>query len=154
MRLIGFYSIMLIAVPVGAQVTIDSNGVRSGDVVIDSRGVHTPQASVDRSAVTQRGRRVGNASGGRQILANHQRLTIECTRSGLTVIGNHNDLTVRNCTRLSVPGNYNRISARFTADGSIGVMGNRNTVTWTAPRETRVSVSNIGSKNEVTRSGS
>lgn len=141
--------LLLLAGPAAAQVTIDSHGVRSRGTVIDSTGVHTAGASIDG-----RGIRTGRArGGGRGAVVNGNGATrrIDCGGGGLTINGNQNRLSVSNCRAVTVAGNRNIVAVRFIGAGQIDVVGNGDTVTFSAPPRTRIGVSNVGTRNSVTR---
>ena len=126
MRRLGWTGLLVatvVAAPVAAQ-TIDSHGIRSGDVRIAAGGIHTGTTET-RSLSCSGGSLVGN--------------------------GNNDHLTVSGCTRLTVAGNDNDVSIAFSRPGSLAVPGNRNTVTWNAPRDVRVDLSSLGTRNHVTR---
>ena len=114
------------AAPAIAQVSIDSHGVRSGNVRIDSTGVHS-----GNTHVTGRGVGVRGGRGDTTINGNDATRTVDCGGGALTVNGNRNRITARECR-------------------DITLAGNRNQVRW--HREAgRTAVSNVGNGNRVVR---
>jgi len=133
------------AVPVAAQVSVGPDGIRSGGTRIDATGIHAEGTDVTAAGVAENGR------GGTVIRTNGQTRTVDCDGGRLTVNGNANHLTVRRCSAVTVNGNANHLNAAFAADGRLSVMGNRNTVAWSAPPRVRVAVASPGTRNSVTR---
>ena len=136
--------VALATAPLLAQ-TIDSHGIRSGNVRIDATGVHTGTTDVTASGV-----RTGRG-GGTTIDTNGQRRSVSCAGGSLVVNGNHNDLSVTDCGHVTLAGNDNVASIAFARAGSLTVPGNRNVVRWSAPRDVRVGVASLGTRNRVTR---
>lgn len=136
---------LLLATSAVAQVTIDSHGVRTPGTRIDASGVHTAGTNIDATGVHTGG------AGGRVINGNHTMQRIDCAGGGLTVNGNHNQLDVVNCRTVAVAGNYNAVSAHFSAPGRLTVAGNHDAVTYSTAPRVAVAVSNVGTGSAVTR---
>lgn len=144
------------ALPASAQTRIDSSGIHAPGVSIDSRGVRTGGTTVDA-----RGVRAGNTvvdaggvrtgGGGRVIRINGGRRAVDCAGGALTLDGNANHFSVANCRSVTVDGNNNVLDVSFGAAGRLATMGNSNAVTWHAPRGARVAVSDLGTRNAVSR---
>ena len=134
------------AAPAIAQ-TIDARGISAGGVRIDASGVHAPGTDVGRDGV-----RIAHGPHGSQVInGNGQQRSISCASGTLTVNGNANQLSVSNCRSVWVLGNDNRVSVRFTANGSLQVPGNHNIVSWSAAPGVVANVSSLGSGNHVAR---
>lgn len=127
-----------------AQVSIGPDGIRAGSTRIDRSGVHSGAASVTGSGVHARQDR-GDAT----ILTNGATRTVNCRGGMLTIDGNRNRLSLIDCAQLTVAGNRNDITARFTAPGRITVAGNRNTVAWQSSPRIRVGIDNVGNDNVI-----
>lgn len=137
---------LLFATSTTAQVRVDGTGVRTPGVRVDSSGVHTGNTDV-----TSRGVSVGRG-GGTTIDTNGQHRSVSCGGGALTVNGNRNDLTISDCSRVTIAGNSNVASVDYRGPrGSLFVPGNRNSVRWHAGARTRVSASAPGTKNSVSR---
>lgn len=146
MRTVMLGATALLAAAASAQTTIDSHGIRSGNARIDATGVHTASGSVDAGGV-----HAASAGRGVTILTNGNKRSVDCGGRGLTVNGNGNLLTVANCRTVVVAGNANLLSVRYDRPGRLSVIGNRNQVSWRAPRAVPVSVGNVGIRNRVSR---
>jgi len=144
MRVIGLILVLTAASATG-QVRVDGTGVSAPGMRVDASGVHTGEADEISLGVGQ--------SGGTTINTNGNTRTVDCGGGALTVNGNSNRLTVAHCSRVTIAGNGNVAVVAFSHTGSrLFVPGNRNTVTWNAPRDVRVSASAPGTRNSVKRS--
>ena len=138
---------MASAVPAAAQ-QIDADGsITAPGVRIDRDGIRTTGTRVDAGGVHATGH-----AGTIVIRTNNNARTIDCRGQSLSVQGNRNQLTARNCRRIEVMGNHNQIRARFATPSSVMVPGNDNVVSWSAAPRVRVGVSAPGSRNAVRRS--
>jgi hypothetical protein len=78
--------------------------------------------------------------------------TRDCSGGAAIIDGNDADLKLQNCKTLTVNGNGNRVAAG--AVEAMTVLGNRNSVTWTAgPNGRRPQVANLGNGNSVSEAG-
>jgi hypothetical protein len=142
-------AVALTALSIGgatAQVSVGPNGVRSNGTIIDSTGVHTPGVDVTNAGIHSR-----SPAGGVVVRTNGGRRSIDCIGGSLRVDGNRNTFNVVRCARVTINGNSNVVSARFARAGQMSVMGNRNQVTVSSPAMVRVGVSNLGTRNSVSR---
>ena len=129
----------------GAQV-LDEHGIHTPGATIDEGGIHTPSGSIDQAGV-----HADSARRGTTILTNGGHRSVDCGGEALTVNGNSNVLDVVGCRAVTVAGNGNQLSIRFARPGRLSVIGNRNKVGWVAPRGVVVRVSNVGTRNAVSR---
>lgn len=136
---------LFLAAPAGAQVAIDSHGIRTPGATVDASGIRTNGTRVDADGIHPGDR------GGRVINTNNGVARIDCAGGALTVNGNGNRLTVANCRAVTVAGNHNTLTARFPASGRLTVLGNWDQVSYTAGPRVTVAVSNIGTRSSVTR---
>jgi len=76
-------------------------------------------------------------------------LTGEC--STVSIMGNHNKVTIARAKNVDLPGNDNDV--RVEAAGAIRVPGNRNTVQWKEglKEDAKPRISVLGKKNSVAR---
>ena len=149
MRIVPCLLLSLLPCGVAAQdVRVDSHGVRSGGTVVDATGVHTAGTSVTRTGVH---RGSGGRGGGMTILTNNGDRAVDCGGRSLTINGNGNRLRVANCAAVTVAGNHNDLRVGFGTAGRLTLVGNRNTLSWHAPRGAAVRVSNVGNGNAVSR---
>lgn len=126
MRLLAFLPALLVAVPACGQTSIDSHGVRSGGVRIDATGIHSGNASVTRHGVV-----AGERNGGTTINGNGASRAVDCRGGTLSVNGNRNLITARECRAITVTGNGNQLR-------------------WHATK-IRSAVTNVGNGNRIVR---
>lgn len=138
------------------SVTVGSRrGGEGGAVSVRSGGDSVTVAGGSEGGSISVGRSPAPKARGAAIVVSDNRVarTVDCAGGSVTVDGNGNTLSLNGeCPSVEVNGNGNVL--RVEAAGSISVMGNRNTVTWSRGiGGSSPQVSNLGTGNSVTPMG-
>jgi len=90
----------------------------------------------------------GTAFSRAHLAGSDQTKTLDCAGGLARISGAHNKITLTGgCTRLTVLGSQNTITADFARGASIWFAGSGNEVTWTAPEGEQPHVRHLGVRN-------
>jgi hypothetical protein len=130
------------------------NSVRKGTVAGKKKPAVSPAitqpAKAPEAASPRSTRKVG--SDPIEITGAHVRRRINCAGRDVSLMGSHCNLTlVGECGRVSVSGSHNKV--RLEIAERIEITGSYNRVAWeSGPEGRRPKISNLGHKNEVSKS--
>ena len=79
--------------------------------------------------------------------------TLECRGGDAVISGDHNQLKLKDCSRVTVSGGRNAIDVSLSSPGDITVSGGHNAVTYRAPSDGPPRITDSGEANRIRPAG-